>query len=306
MNKRFINKHRMFTAVLDFLRKNQAKLTFAPALIGFIDSFDATYNTISEMQEAQMGSSKGHTQTKKELKQKLATDLLEIIKRAKAYAVVTHDLLLKEEMNFSATQLLEMPQESLIIACNRVVAACTPHMAELSAYGLKDDQITTATDTLALYTAALPGTKAAIAQRKTATSELSGLFSAADELLRKIDAMMEIVSSIDTVFYQDYKNLRIIDDLRGKNKPGKPGETGISGTAGNMETGDDLPDVKVSLAGTTYSTITDASGNYSFALPAGTYTLKASLSGFADYTEEDIEVIEGEYAEVDFDMEASK
>jgi hypothetical protein len=296
----------MYNVVLSFLKKNQDRLTFAPAITGFIESLERTSNQISEMQEAQLTSSKGHTQSKKELKQKLVADLLEIIKRARAYAVVSNDLLLKEEMNYSATQLLGMPQESLIIACRRVLAACEPRMAELSAYGLKDDQITIVSDTITLFTAALPGAKTAIAQRKTATSELVNLFAEADEWLRKIDAMMEIVSTNDGVFYQDYRNLRVIDDLRGKSKPNVEGETGIMGTVGNIETGDDMPGVKLSLEGTSYATTSDAAGNFSFALPAGTYTLKASLSGFADYTEEDIEVIEGEYAEVDIDMEAMK
>lgn len=306
MIKRLQNKKRMIETVTDKLEKNNDKLSVVPVLPAFVLELRQKIDQINSTHEVQLGGSEGFTQTKKDLREKLTTGLLAIINRAKTYALVTNDQLLKSTVNYAAYQLEVMSQENFASLADRILNACASHINDLKDYGLTEQMISETRADHAAYVAAKTGPKQAIVTRKSATSGLVILFSEADEVLVKIDAMMEIVRETEPALYADYKSLRMIDNLRGKSKPGNPGETGISGTVGNMETGDDLPGVKVSIAGTSYSTTTDTNGNYSFALPAGTYTLTASLSGFADYTEEDIDVTEGEYAEVDFDMEASK
>jgi outer membrane receptor protein involved in Fe transport len=64
---------------------------------------------------------------------------------------------------------------------------------------------------------------------------------------------------------------------------GVAGTTGkISGTVTNEETGEPLPGVAVSIAGTKMGALTDENGEYFILnVPVGTYTLKASLIGFA-------------------------
>ncbi|KAF0200428.1 MAG: hypothetical protein FD170_3467, partial [Bacteroidetes bacterium] len=122
--------------------------------------------------------------------------------------------------------------------------------------------------------------------------------------LKKIDALMDIVSNADPLFYQEYKNLRLIDDLKRKANGNGNGKTGISGTVANLETGLNQPGVRVSIVGTNQSTLTDAEGNYTLPLSeAGSYSIKAELKGYADYEEDEIEVESGVMADVDFDME---
>jgi UDP-N-acetylmuramyl tripeptide synthase len=187
---------------------------------------------------------------------------------------------------------------------SKIVTTCAGHITEMEGYGLTQQMLDAVDPQLSEYAAALPGTKRAIASRKTATGGLVAAFATADSLIKKIDAMMELVSTDDPPFYQEYKNLRVIDDLKGKAKHTGNGSMGITGTASSIETGLNQPGVKVSIAGTNLSTLTDAEGNYTLAVSdAGTYSLLATLSGYADYTEDDIEVNPGELTEVDFDME---
>ena len=206
----------MLIAILEFLVRNLAKLTFAPALEALVARLQDIMTRINETQEAQINTSKGHTLTKEALRQKVIGSILEIVKRAKAYAIATDNLLLKDAVDYKLSQLNSMPQDSLVIACNKVISTCTPVIAEMAGYGLAPAMLTGMDPLLAEYKAALPGTKLAIASRKTATGGLAELFAEADNTLKKIDAMMEIVSSSDPTFYQEYKNLRVIDDLRRK------------------------------------------------------------------------------------------
>jgi hypothetical protein len=157
---------------------------------------------------------------------------------------------------------------------------------------------------LEAYAAALPGAKRVIANRKTATAELTRLFADADNTLRKLDALMEICSSSDPLFYQEYKNLRVIDDLKRKSQINGDSDMGITGTVTNMETGLKQPGVLVSIEGSNATALTDAEGNYTLTLSeAGNYTLTAKLKGHNDYEEDEIEVTPGELTVVDFDME---
>lgn len=216
MLKKMINKHRMQIAVVEFLLRNIAKLTFAPALTGLVTKLQGIMTRITETQEAQINTSKGHTQTKEALRAKVISCILEIIKRAKAYAIASENLLLKDAVDYNLSQLSIMPQDSLAIACNKVISACAPLHTEMAGYGLTPAMLADMETLLVEYTAALPGTKLAIASRKTATGGLAELFAEADSTLKKIDAMMEIVSTTDHAFYKEYKNLRVIDDLKRK------------------------------------------------------------------------------------------
>lgn len=304
MTKRMVNKHRMFIAVLDFLLANSAKLTFAPALAGYVTALQSTLTAMSAIEQAQLASSKGHTQTKESLKQQVIKLLLDIIRRAKAYSIVSDNLVLKDAVNYTSSQLDILPQDSLLSVGNKLVTTCTEHITEMTGYGLTQQMLDSVQPLLDEYAAALPGTKRIIAARKTATGELAASYAEADDQLKKIDAMMEIISASDPAFYKEYKNLRVIVDLKGKAKANGNGSMGITGTASSLETGLNQPGVKVSVVGTNQSVLTDAEGNYTLPITeAGSYSLKAVLAGYNNYTEDDIEVLPGELTEVDFDME---
>jgi len=211
-----INKRRMLIAVLDFLLQNLTKLTAIPALAPLVETLQNIVARIGDTHEAQLSTSEGQTQTKEELKQKSILSLLEILKRAKAYALISNDLLLKSEVDFSASELQMMPQDNLTDAGNRIIMACTSKVALMAEYGMKTAMLETATENLAAYKAALPGVKRVIASRKTATGELGDLFAQADTTIKKIDALMEIAGMDDAHLLQEYKNLRVITDLKGK------------------------------------------------------------------------------------------
>jgi hypothetical protein len=304
MLKRMINKQRMQIAVMDFLEKNETKLLFAPALAGYVDMLQDTLAQINTMQQAQLASTEGHTQTKEALRQKVIDGLLEIVKRVKAYAIVTDDKVLQESVKYTYSDLRRMPQTSIEGAVNRVLDAARPKLTDVAPYGLSQEMLENAEQDLQSYVQALPGTRRVIAHRKTATGELENLFTAADASLKKIDALMDIVSNADPLFYQEYKNLRLIDDLKRKSNGNGNGKTGITGTVASLETGLNQAGVKVSIVGTNLSTLTDAEGNYTLPLSeAGSYSIKAELKGYADYEEDEIEVESGVMTDVDFDME---
>ncbi len=216
MLKRFVNKRRMMTAVLDFLQQNTAKLDGIPGLAALIATLSDLVTRIGNTHESQLVTSLGQTRKKEELKQKLIASTLAIIKRANAYALVENDPVLKHNLGYTATGLEEMPQNTLADAVNKVIATCNPVMEHIAPYGLTAAMLDTAAQDLAAYVAALPAARRVIATRKTATAGLNELFTQSDDALVKIDALMELAGSDDALLLQDYKNLRKIGDLKGK------------------------------------------------------------------------------------------
>ncbi len=303
MNKKLINKRRMLVVVSDYLQKNPEKLTFVPAMGGFVNSFIEVTNQIGSTHEAQLSYSKGLTLAKEDLRQLLLAHMTDIVKRIKAYTVVTGNHALLTDANYTRSDLYKMPQNTLSDACHKIIQICGNHLTDLVDYGITQVILDETNNKLTAYTSVLPETKKVIAGRKVATQELKNKFDEADKILKKIDVLIEIISLSEPEFYQGYKNLRLIDDLRRKRQT-QSKDFVIRGIALNMSTGLKQPGVKVSATGTNLSTLTDAEGAYSLLMPKeGLYTLKAELKGFAEAEEEDVEVELGSITEVDFDLE---
>lgn len=303
MNKRLINKRRMMVVVSDFLQKNPTKLNFVPAMNGLITSFNDLTTQIGSTHEAQLVDSKGHTLAKEVLRQNLLNATIDLVKRIKAYSSITENYTLLDDVNYSWSDLNILAQNNLSDISHKVIMVCTANMTALAEYGVDQSLLDTATQKLEAFNQSLPEVKKVIAGRKVATNEIVVKFAEADRILKKIDALMEIISSSDAFFYQEYKNLRMIDDLRRKQKSHNH-SMGITGVVVNLITGLKQPGVKVSVTGTNINALTDSEGKFSIDLTdPGTYSLKAELKGFAESTEDDIEVETGKITEVDFDLE---
>jgi outer membrane receptor protein involved in Fe transport len=82
------------------------------------------------------------------------------------------------------------------------------------------------------------------------------------------------------------------------------GTTGkISGIVKDKNTGEPLPGVAVSIAGTTMGALTDQSGQYTILnVPVGSYTLKAQLVGFTSVEATDLRVSVDLTTSFDFDL----
>lgn len=86
-----------------------------------------------------------------------------------------------------------------------------------------------------------------------------------------------------------------------------PAETGwINGTVTDAVTGESIRDAVVSTSPTRYADTTDADGNYSIALPVGTYSVMATASFYAPATQADAVVTSDATTTVDFELEPQR
>lgn len=213
MEKIYVNKHRMLTMVKTFLHEYPDKLQAIPGMGQATAEFDELMGRMDAAILKQMNSSVGYTETTEMHKQQLIGGMLELIHRAKALAVMTNDTILKADVDYSRTRLIRLPQGSLLAHCSRVKDICTERRTEMSDYGLTDEMLEKVELAMEKYRDAVPGTKTAIASRKTATLAIRSLFAEMDRLLRKMDVLMALVSFSDKDLLMTYKNMRMIIDL---------------------------------------------------------------------------------------------
>lgn len=77
----------------------------------------------------------------------------------------------------------------------------------------------------------------------------------------------------------------------------------IAGQITDAETGEPLPGVNVVLAGTTTGTASDIDGHYFIInLPPGTYSVQASMVGYALVTVQDVQVISDQTTDINFEL----
>jgi len=76
----------------------------------------------------------------------------------------------------------------------------------------------------------------------------------------------------------------------------------ILGTVIDKNTEAPLPFVKVFVEGTNYGTSTDFDGSYKLEIPTGTYTLRASFSGYDIVFKYNVELNSGNAQTINFEM----
>lgn len=185
--------------------------------------FAASYNLwgtklplIEQNRDAQIVETSGITEDKR-LKRGLMEDrALFIINRLLSYGTVTGNAELLGSVKYSASDLKKARDIDAIGICNIVLARATANAAAIVAYGVAATMITDLQAAITAYSATLAKPKAARAQTKTATENLSRLFKEADDLLvNRLDLDIELFRVSKPDFYSQYFSSRRITSTGG-------------------------------------------------------------------------------------------
>ena len=301
MNSKQENKFTMYLAVQAICNDLLAVLSLLPQFTDWFTKFTTVIKNIKTYSEAQELDYKGKAETKGARKLNLIDQTMEIIRRVVAYATVNDLYELKEEVNYSTSELKRSADTVLRTICQVVNESATSVLTELDTYGVTqamlDDQQTAIDDYFKEVTAPREG----IISRKNATAALLVEFKTGDEILRKrIDKLVEMLKTTDVEAYKSYTNARIIIDL-GKGK--KNGHYAIDGKVIDFETGMPLSGVAVSIVGSTIIVMTGTDGIFNIPVNAmGEYVLRAEKEGYKALVEDEV-IVGAEPTDVILEME---
>ena len=165
-----------------------------------------------------------------------------------------------------------------ITYCKIVYEVALAHGADIVKYGVADTGIVGLNNAIINFSSEVQTPRAAIADKKAATSMLVPLFKEASAILRIMDGIVETRKTIDPDFYNAYKAAREIINLGHRYRKQK---TIISGTVTSEESGKPLRNVNVTLIEPLETVRTDSDGNYKLNTEyAGAGTLAFALVGY--------------------------
>lgn len=214
MTDRQENKFSMYLATQAVLDNNNAVWAGTPAFVTAKGALDDAISGISKARQTQEKQTKGVTEDKSVAKEAAITKAVSVAAGTFAYASVTGNNTLKEQVNYSPTELRQSRDTILADRLRVIFNAASDNAAALVDYGIQAGDLTDLDALITAYEDVLEAPRTAIGERANATSELESLFDTADTILKEqLDKLVEIFKASALEFYNQYKSARVIVDL---------------------------------------------------------------------------------------------
>lgn len=297
MNSSQEAKLNMYHAVISHSDANPLITATVPAFDAMMAALKIKVDSIDSTVQQEALVISGVAADKKFLREILAQQAYKLAAAVFAYASSINNHTLKEEVDFSTTELLRHKDDELAPTCRNIHDAANANLAALAGYGITAPVLASFDGLIDQYAAVVPAPRNAAALRKTYAETLKTLFKDADNMLKNMldkVAVQFIAGNLE--FYNTYKNNRIIIDAT-------TSHTQASGTVVSDIESEPIGGVAITIDGKPYVATTDADGNYSLKIPVpGTYNLTFTHAGFATKTINDVVVQLGKSTPLDVTM----
>ena len=224
-----------------------------------------------------------------------------------AFASVTGNNTLREQVNFRANALNKQRDDQLSPLCQNIHDLGAANLGEVKNYGLTTEALNTLQTAITTFSAATPKPRTAQTEKKVQRANLAVTVRDATLILRhQMDRMVIAFKAANPDFVNQYFANRIIIDPATTT-------TKIVGIVTNTTDEKTIKDATVTATGTagqatgvTKSTITSSLGKYTLnPLPPGDYTVTIKATGFKDFTQTQFEAKLGTNNHLDAAMEAN-
>ena len=211
MNKQNEDKMSMFYALLQVLAKHVAVWTGLVPFKNAHDELKGNVGSIENATQTQETSLKGVALDKRFKKEAMVKKTLEVAQCVYAYAVDQGNLVLREQVDYSRSDLMGVRDAVVAQTCQNIHDLANPIIAALGAYGLVAADLTTQQTAIDAYTATVGSPRAALTVRKGATAEIEALVKDSMKILNnRMDKMMPEFEVSNADFFQEYFDARMI------------------------------------------------------------------------------------------------
>jgi hypothetical protein len=254
-------RYNAYSLALAHLKENGQITSGIPVFEALYLSAKTTLDAISDTNRRRIQKLKGVTDSKQQLQDSLSTQALAIASVISTYASVKKDLMLKESMNFSKSELFYGGGQLLNEKSANILTKAKELATSLKDYGITDALLDSFESLLQDYAANVNEPRSMTAERKQAGIQVKELFKQLNRLfIEQLDRMMLLFKFTHSDFYEQYMIKReIVDPTRRK--------TSVKGTVTDKTSGKALAGVTVILKNTELSTTTADDGSYSLKTP---------------------------------------
>ena len=225
MNKKQINKSRMFDTVDSVLDKNAELFAMLPELVSAHQKLKEGKALILQNRQVQEAETSGLTTSKELVKADFISCVLKFSAALRAYATSIKNEDLKAKAHYALSDLKKSPDPILFDIGALLLSLANPIKSELTKYSIGEGEIAEMGALLPAFKLAYPQQRVATTESKMSTDNIDKVYKSTIKLLKDvIDELMLPFQFSQPDFYNTYKNARIIVNYsgRGKGKPDKP------------------------------------------------------------------------------------
>ena len=299
------NRTKMHLAVIDYLAPNAEFTKDLPDFDANFAAFKHINNEIDRITKIQSFDRTGHAKEKGQLQEVLILLALDNSQKLSAFAKLSKNLVLTAEIKFTKSKLAGSNDIMLSEYARMIYDKAEANLGALSAYGITQETQSLLLNSINAYNLSISKPRLGQTERSDATKQLAEYFITADDLLAKIDAVINILMLKQPNFYNQYKDARKVVDT---------GTSSLALKASAIEVAGGTPlkgvkfiffpeGVMMSMGNEKIEKKTAEKGIfYLKTLPEGNYNVKVSKTGFKGQ-EVKVSVVPGEMAEIEVEME---
>lgn len=275
MNSRQEAKLNMYRATENHCNENAAIVATVPAFATTLTIFSATVSTLISTAQQEDLVVKGITIDKAEAKKILSQLAADIAAPIFAYASANANNQLKQEVNFTLSQLLKTKDDILAPRCQNIHDAGIANLPSLAPYGITPVVLTAFQEVIDAYQQKVPTPRNSAAQKRSIRESIKNLFTEADTILKeRLDKTLVGFRSTHPEFIATYKANRVVID------PARSATT-IKGRVLHAATATPIAGAFVHIPQTDTQVSADHTGNWEIKpIPPGVYTIIVSATGF--------------------------
>jgi hypothetical protein len=205
-------KLKMLLALRVLLRANPGILAKLPNVEEFLTALDYAIVQIQTNSELQQYGTGNLTDDKNKLRLALIADTVDVSRKMQAYAAYIKDSALQKDTKYVESDLTRLLDVELVTVSKGLYGKVNGNLPKLSSYVLTDATQTAFLADITAYETAIPQTEKSKLDQKNITALIAQNFDAADEALKNIDLLVEIIHTTEPQFYADYKALHKVDN----------------------------------------------------------------------------------------------
>jgi hypothetical protein len=289
MNATQESKLNMYRSTQKHCTDNTAIVKTVPAFETALNVFNVKLSAIIAATQQEDLVTKGITVDKSEAKKTLCRLTTDIAAPIFAYASATANNKLKQEVNFSFSDLLRTKDDVMAPRCQNIKDIGTANVDALKPYGITAAGLDALQTEIDNYQVKVPTPRNSGAQKKTIRENIKNLIKETDIVLKEqLDKTIVGFKATNPDFIYTYKANRIIID------PGKSTTT-LKGIIQNAADKSPVSDATIIVKETGNKASGNATGTYEIKpIPAGTYTVTISAPKFKEKTETNVTVKQGQ------------
>lgn len=258
----------MMQAVSNFLTQNTTQTTSIPEIATHTTTLQAHINTILQNYAIQDNDNTGITLEKNNTITSIISTALTIIDQLIPYSVVINDLELRNQINFTKSELTRAADNLLLERATKVHDTASLLATELAPYGITPQTITDLQLLLTQFQTQITQPQITKGQRAVATLNIKTTFNIANQLLKnQLDQLMTSFRHTNPNLYNSYRNVRKIINT-GQH------ETSIKGKILDAALQVPVSNAQIKLLELNITKKTTQTGGYTFkSILPGNYTL---------------------------------